>query len=391
MKLVNERMRTMDMSGGLYDIYEKSLKMQSEGKSVIHMEIGKPDFDSPMIAKEATKRSLDAGFVYYTEISGIPELRKAILKKESEKNGIFFDVDTEIIVTAGACEAIMAFLLAVLDPGDEILIPSPYFSAYRESAHIAGIIVNEVQLKMKNDFELRVEDLEEAVTDQTKALLINSPHNPTGSVIGSDEMKKIAEFAIKHDLIVVSDETYDQFLFEGEHVSISTMPGMKERTVIINSASKTFSMTGWRVGYAIAPKEAIKYMHKVHTNMSTCATSFVQVGAAEAYSKEEQFTKAMVEEFRIRRDILVKGLREIDGIKVAVPKGAFYLMFDVTAFGMTDREFCNKLLDRTGLATTPGESFGKYGRGFVRLSYACKREEIVEAVRRIKSFVEGLK
>jgi len=247
------------------------------------------------------------------------------------------------------------------------------------------------KLLAKNDFELRVEDLEEAVTDQTKALLINSPHNPTGSVIGSDEMKKIAEFAIKHDLIVVSDETYDQFLFEGEHVSISTMPGMKERTVIINSASKTFSMTGWRVGYAIAPKEAIKYMHKVHTNMSTCATSFVQVGAAEAYSKEEQFTKAMVEEFRIRRDILVKGLREIDGIKVAVPKGAFYLMFDVTAFGMTDREFCNKLLDRTGLATTPGESFGKYGRGFVRLSYACKREEIVEAVRRIKSFVEGLK
>ena len=175
MKLVNKRMRTMDMSGSLYDIYEKSIKMQNEGRSIIHMEIGKPDFDSPLIAKEAAKRSLDEGFVHYTEISGILELREAILKKESEKNGIYFDVNSEIIVTAGACEAIMAFFLAVLDSGDEIIIPSPYFSAYKEAAHIAGIVVNEVHLKLENNFELKVEHLEKALTDRTKALLINSP------------------------------------------------------------------------------------------------------------------------------------------------------------------------------------------------------------------------
>lgn len=390
MKLVNKRMRTMDMSGSLYDIYEKSIKMQNEGRSIIHMEIGKPDFDSPLIAKEAAKRSLDEGFVHYTEISGILELREAILKKESEKNGIYFDVNSEIIVTAGACEAIMAFFLAVLDSGDEIIIPSPYFSAYKEAAHIAGIVVNEVHLKLENNFELKVEHLEKALTDRTKALLINSPHNPTGSIIERETMERIAEFAIKHDLIVVSDETYDQFIFEGEHISISTMPGMKERTVIINSASKIFSMTGWRVGYAIAPKEVIRYMHKVHTNMSTCAASFIQVGVAEAYSREERFTKNMIEEFRIRRDTLVSGLKQIKGINLVVPKGSFYLMFDIAPYGMTDREFCNRLLEKTGLAITPGDSFGKYGKGLVRLSYACKREEIEEAVRRIKNFVEEL-
>lgn len=390
MKQINERMKTMDMSGGLYDIFEKALKLQKEGRSVIHMEIGKPDFDSPQIAKEALKKALDAGFVHYTAVSGIPELRNDILEKERRNNGITFDPETEIIVTAGACEAIMAFMLAVLDPGDEIMVPSPYFSAYKEAAHIAGIVVNEVPLKFENEFELKAEDLEKTITPFTKALLVNTPHNPTGSVISKEELEKISEFAIKHDLVVISDETYDQFLFEGKHVSISTLPGMKERTIIINSASKIFSMTGWRIGYAIGPKEIIKYMHKVHTNMSTCASSFVQVGAAEAYSNETEFTRKMVEEFRFRRDLLIEGLSAINGIGVVKPKGAFYILLDISGLGLTDREFCNLVLEHTGVALVPGESFGEYGKGLVRLSYACSREEIKEAIRRLKKFVDNL-
>ncbi len=389
MQLLNERMKSMNMAGGLYDIYQKALKMEAEGKSIIHMEIGKPDFDSPVIAKEATIKSLNAGFVHYTAMAGIPELRKAILEKESRENGIVFDPDTEIVVTAGACEAIQALMLTVFNPGEAILVPSPFFSAYSEAAHIAGVEVIEVPLRFENEFELKAEDLEATVTPNTRAVLINTPGNPTGAIIGREELERIADFAKRHDIMVFSDETYDQFLYEGEHVSIYTLPGMKERTVVINSSSKIFSMTGWRVGYAIGPAPLMVYVNKVHQNMSTCATSFVQVGVAEAYLHGGSFTKGMVDEFRIRRDLMVEGLSAIPGVELVVPKGAFYMLPRITKLGVSPRQFCMDLLDKAGVATVPGDAFGKCGDGFFRLSYAVTRESIVEATDRIKKYVEA--
>ena len=389
MQLLNERMKSMNMAGGLYDIYQKSLKMEAEGKSIIHMEIGKPDFDSPVIAKEATIKSLNAGFVHYTAMAGIPELRQAILDKESRANGIYFDPETEIVVTAGACEAIQALMLAVFNPGEAILVPSPFFSAYSEAAHIAGVELIEVPLKFENEFELKAEDLEAAYKPNVRAVLINTPGNPTGSIIGREELMRIADFAKRHDILVFSDETYDQVLYEGEHVSIYTLPDMKERTVVINSASKIFSMTGWRVGYAIGPAALMRFVNKIHQNMSTCATSFVQVGVAEAYLHGQSFTDAMVKEFKARRDLMVEGLSQVPGVELVVPKGAFYMLPRITKLGVSPRQFCMDLLDKTGVATVPGDSFGKCGADFFRLSYAVQRESIVEAAARIKQYVEA--
>lgn len=388
MKTLNEHMKNMDMSGGLYEIFQKALEMERDGRHIVHMEIGKPDYDSPGIAKDAVIQALNDGFVHYTPMAGIEELRNAIAAKEKRDNGMEADPETEIMVTAGACEALLAFMLTAMDPGDEILIPSPYFSAYTDMARIAGVSIGEVPLKFENQFELKAQDIRDRITDQTRVLLVNTPHNPTGAVVSREELTKIAALAVEKDLVVVSDETYDQFLFEGTHTSISTLPGMKERTVVVNSTSKTYSMTGWRVGYAIAPKEMIRYMTKVHQNMSTCATSFAQVGAAEAFLHGRSFTEDMVREFRIRRDLIMEGLSKIDGIQFAEPKGAFYIFPRIADLGISSAEFCSRALEEAGVAMTPGTGFGNTGEGFIRLAYACSREDIKLAGERLKEFVD---
>lgn len=390
MKLVNQRLKNIEMTGGLYDIFQKSLKMEEEGKKIYHMEIGKPDFDSPKEAKEACIKALNDGFVHYTEMSGIYDLRAAIAQKELRDNNIKADPNTEIVVTAGACEALLTIMMGILDPDDEIIIPSPYFSAYNDMAVISGVKIIQVPLKFENEFHLDVNDIKEKLTNKTKAILINTPNNPTGAVFEIEDLRKVAELAIKEDLLVISDETYDQFLFEGNHISISTLEGMKERTIIINSSSKTFSMTGWRVGYAIGPSQLIKYLNKVHQNMSTCATSFVQCGAAYAFKNGKQFTLDMVKEFKKRRDIVVEGLYEIERIQFIVPKGAFYIFPRIKDLNMTSVDFCTKLLEETGIAGVPGNAFGNSGEGFIRLAYARSQEELKESMKVLKEFVDKL-
>ena len=390
MRLLSSRMQTMNMAGGLYDIYQKALRMEAEGKSIIHMEIGRPDFDSPKEAKEVTIQALNNGEVHYTAMSGIPELRKAICDKEFKANDIVADPDKEIVVTAGACEALISVMMAILDPGEEIMIPSPYFSAYEEIAHIIGVKLNDVPLSLENNFELRVEDLEAHYNPNVKAVLINTPSNPSGAVVSESELVKIAAFAQEKDILVISDETYDQFLFEGVHKSISTLPCMKERTIVINSTSKVFAMTGWRVGYAITPAALMPYVNKIHQNMSTCATSFVQYGAAEAYRSCGEFTKNMVKKFKERRDIIVDALKQCDKIEFSVPQGAFYIFPKISAYGLSSREFCNRLLDEAGIASTPGDTFGKAGVGFIRLAYGCSKTEVIEAMDRFVKFTKTL-
>ncbi len=387
---INERSKGFGFEGGLYDIYQKALQLESEGKSIIHMEIGKPDFDSPEVAKEAAKKALDDGFVHYTEMIGIEPLRKAITGKYKRDYNLEYSYKDEIVVTAGACEAIGIIMLTMMEPGEEILIPSPFFSAYSEQAIIANVNVVEVPLKMENNFSLKAEDLRKSITEKTKIILVNTPHNPTGAIVEEEDLRDIAALAIEKDLLVISDETYDQFVFGGKHFSIASIDGMKERTLVVNSSSKTFSMTGWRIGYVMGPAWILKYLNKVHQNFSTCATSFAQVGAAEAYNNGDQFTKDMLKEFERRGKLVYESLKDVKGLKLLEPKGAFYVFINIEELGMDESKFCDYILEEAGVAIVPGDSFGKYGKGFVRLCYACSYEQIQEAMDRIKKAVQKL-
>lgn len=390
MQFVSERLRGIQLHGGIYDIYQKALKLEANGKKIVHMEIGRPDFDSPDEAKDAVVNAIKSGKVYYTTMAGIPELRKAICDMEFRNSRIAANPENEIVVTAGACEALISVMMATLNHGDEIMIPAPYFGAYSNMADIVGIIINEVPLGIENGFILRVEDLEKKYNPKVKALLINTPNNPTGAVIPRENLEKIAEFAKEKDLLVISDETYSQFIFEGEHTSISTLGGMKERTIVVSSASKLFSMTGWRVGYAILPKEIFPYVNKVHENMSTCSTSFAQYGVTEAYNNCEGFTKVMLKEFKKRREIIVNGLSICKGLQYSIPKGAFYIMVRIKDTGLSCTEFAERLLNEAGIAVTPGIAFGNAGKDYIRFSFGCSRDDIVYAMKKLKEFTDSL-
>ena len=380
---INPRLTRLPKAGGLYDVFQKALKMEAEGKKIVHMEIGKPDFQSPQKAIEAVKNALDEGFVHYTEMVGIPELRTAIAEKEKKFNGLDVDWEKEIVVTAGACEALTTILLAYFKEGDQLIVPSPYFSAYNEMCAISGVEIVEIPLSMDDGFSLPLDRIEAAVTDRTRGILINTPSNPTGTIIDEETLQQISELAIKYDLIVISDETYDRFIFEGKHKSLYGFPEMKKRTFLVNSASKIFSMTGWRIGYIIGKAEYMPLLSKVHQNLSTCATSFAQRGAAEAYSECHVFTDDMVKEFKRRRDALIRGLLEIPGVECNVPQGAFYLFPRISLTGMSSLEFCNLMLDY-GVAMVPGDAFGQDFEGYVRLCYACSLDDIEWAISQMK-------
>ena len=385
----NERMKTIKF-GGLYDIYDWAIKLEAQGRRIIHMEIGRPDFDSPDFAKEAAKKALDNGAVHYTEIAGIEPLRHAIAEREKTRFGLDYDYKTEIVITAGAIEATTAIFLSLLEPGDEVVAISPFFPAYAEQAILANANLVEVPVKMENNWELKIEDLEAKVTSKTKLLLINSPNNPTGYVLSRENLEKIAEFARIKDLIVVSDECYDEFVYDGEHVSIATLPGMKERTLVVKSTSKAFSMTGWRIGYAIGPAHMMKYINKVHQNLSTCITSFAQWGAIEAFKHGQEFTQNMVKEFKKRGDIMHEEMKKIERIKMLRPAGAFYAFPDISELKMDETDFCNYLLEEAGVVGVPGPCFGIYGKGHIRLAYCRSSDEILEAMGKIKTAVDKL-
>jgi aminotransferase len=385
--MANKRSNKFSFEGGLYDVFQKALDLEAAGRDIIHMEIGRPDFDSPLNAKDAAKKALDEGKVHYTGMSGIPELREAITEKYKRDYGLDYRFEDEIIITAGACEALTASMLALMDPGDEILVPSPFFTAYSDGAIIANVNLVEVPLLMKNKFSLKAGDIRKRITERTKVLLVNTPHNPTGSVVAEEDLREIAELAKEKDLIVISDETYDQFVFSGKHVSIASFDGMKERTLVVNSASKTFSMTGWRIGYIMGPADMLKYINKVHQNLSTCATSFAQAGAVEAYKNSENFVKDMRDEFYRRSKLVYNSLKDLPGIKLIEPQGAFYVLINIEDLKMDETEFCNYILDEAGIAIVPGSSFGTYGKGFVRMVYAVSYELIEEAMERFKKAV----
>ena len=370
---------------------EKATQMQKNGEDVIHMEIGRPDFDTPQVIKEAANQALANGNVFYTSNYGTPELRQAIADKLKRDNGIDYKAE-EILVTIGVGEGTSAAVAAFTEPGDEILVPDPVWLNYIHVPHFFGAVPVSYKLREENDYQIDLDEIEGLITSKTRMLVINTPGNPIGVVQSRETLEKLAEIAKKHDLIVVSDEIYEKLVYDGaKHVSIAALPGMKERTITLNGFSKCYSMTGWRLGYVAAPVEFIKAMVRVHAYINTCAPSFVQEAGITALEKAEPDVQEMVKEYQRRRDYTVSAINAIDGLSCKTPGGAFYIFVNIKELGKTSAEMADYLLDTAKIAAVPGSAFGPQGEGYIRLSYACSYERIVEAMDRLKKAVEALK
>lgn len=370
---------------------EKATQMQKNGEDVIHMEIGRPDFDTPAVIKQAANTALANGNVFYTSNYGSPELRQAIAAKLQRDNGVDYKAE-EILVTIGVGEGTYAAIAAFTEAGDEILVPDPVWLNYIHVPHFFGAVPVSYALKEENDYQINLDELEGLITPKTKMLVINTPGNPTGVVQSMETLEALAELAKKHDLIVVSDEIYEKLVYgSARHISIAALPGMKERTITLNGFSKCYSMTGWRLGYAAAPVEFIKAMVRVHAYINTCAPSFVQEAGITALEKAEPDVQEMVKEYQRRRDYAVSAINAIDGLSCKTPGGAFYIFVNIKALGKTSAEMADYLLDHAKIAAVPGSAFGPQGEGYIRLSYACSYERIVEAMERLKKAVADLK
>lgn len=379
--------------GQIRVVAEKAKELENAGKDVIHLEIGEPDFTTPKHIVEAAQEALSAGEVHYAPNRGIPELRDSIAKKMKDENGIVADPKTDILVTQGAAEALYIAVIAHCNPGDELLIIEPSFASYENLAHLAGAIPVSVPTREENNWVVDPEDILKAVTSKTKMILINSPCNPTGAVYPKEVLEKIAEYAIEHDLLVVSDEIYEKVTYQKDsHFSIGAIKGMEDRTITINGFSKAYAMTGWRMGYLVANKDLITNMLKVHQYAVTCIPTFAQFGANAAYTekeKSEQSVREMTEAYKRRRDIVYEGLKAIEGITTSLPEGAFYAFPNISKFNLSSAEFAEKLLTDVGVATVPGSVFSPFGEGYIRISYATSEENLKEAMKRIKQFVKS--
>ena len=375
---------------GLFEIYALALDRERSGQKVVHMEIGRPDFDTPQIIKDAAAKALTDGLVYYTEPSGILPLREAIVDKTKKMIGLEYNPRTEAIITVGASEALDLIWKAFLEEDDEIIIPSPFYGAYTyqldysDKKYVTVPILNE-----DGSVDYNIEKFKKALTPKTKMILVNSPNNPTGYVMSKEDLQVIANFAIENDLIVISDECYDHFVFEGEYISIASLPGMKERTLIVNSTSKTFAMTGWRIGYVLGHSSWINALLRIHAQTVVCPSSFAQVGAIAAYQEEIKELEIMKNAFMERKEYIAKALKEIEGVTYVDPKGAFYIFMNVGNLNMAGIDFCEEILQEYGVTLSPGNNFGLEWENYVRISYACSLEDIKYAMDSIKKFVDS--
>lgn len=354
---------------------------------VLSLSIGEPDFAAPDKVCEAMKKSIDDRQTSYTANAGIIELRQEIAKLFHERYGLDYDPKDEILVTVGASEGLTMALLALTEPGDEILIPDPAYVAYPAAVRAAGGVPVFVPTYAKDDFKVTVEALEKLVTPKTKAMVIGYPNNPTGTVMTAEELAPIAEFVKKHDLVVMSDEIYCELIYDdAKFTSFAKLPDMRERTIVLNGFSKAYAMTGMRLGYICAPREGLAQILKLHQYMIMCANTQAQYGGVVALRDCKAETEAMRQEYDRRRKVIYKGLVDM-GLPVFQPKGAFYIFPDITCTGMTSAQFCETLVKEEKVAVVPGSAFGEAGEGYVRISYAASMETIEEALKRMARFV----
>ena len=371
-----------------FEVLAKARLLEAEGMDVIHLEIGEPDFNSPSNIVDAGKRALDEGYTNYSPSPGYPELRERIANEIRETRGVSVTGDN-VVVTPGGKPIMFFLIMAVVDPGDEVLYANPGFPIYESMISFVGGVPVPMQLHESKDFNIDVDEIAGQITGRTKLMVINSPNNPCGSIIPQEDLERLSELAREHDIIVLSDEIYSKFLYEGEHHSVSTFPDMRERTIILDGFSKSYAMTGWRIGYGVMPLELVEPISRLATNSVSCTASFTQMAALEALSGPQDDSYAMVAEFKRRRDIIVEGLNQIKGIRCRVPKGAFYVFPNIEDTGMSSQQFADDLLNKAGVACLTGEAFGEYGDGFVRFSFANSTENIEKALDRIERFVKS--
>ncbi len=385
-----KRMEALPFSG-IRAILEKANQMQAAGEDIIHLEIGRPDFDSPQKVKERAYAELEKGTVFYTSNYGYPDLREAIAEAEKKNNGMDYD-PSEVLVTIGVCEATWDAMYAFLDPGDEVLVPNPVWLNYIHVPQSLGAVPVTYSLKEENGFQIDVDELERLVTDKTRMMVIVDPSNPIGGVFTEETLRRVADFAIKHDIIVLSDEIYELLVYDGaKHISIASLPGMKERTMKLGGFSKAYSMTGWRLGYVCAPEEFIAAVVRVHQYNTVCAPSFAQKAAVTALKECDEDVERMRREYERRKNYLVREINSIEGISCADPKGAFYILINVKSLGMSSADVADYLLDKAKIATVPGSAFGSEGEGYIRISYAAAFEKLVEACDRIRKAVADIR
>ncbi|WP_436348750.1 pyridoxal phosphate-dependent aminotransferase [Natronorubrum sp. FCH18a] len=379
-----KRMTDIPFSG-IREIFEECNRLEAKGQDVVHFEIGRPDFDTPAPIKAAGKQAIDDGHVYYTSNYGLLELRNGIARKFADENGLEYDQTDEIVVTSGATEAIFVTILALVDPGDEVLVPDPHWT-YEPAINAAGGSVVPYRLNPEDGFQPDEASLREAVSDDTKLLIVNTPQNPTGGVLNEAGAEVVRDVAVEHDLLVLSDEIYEKIIYGSPHRSIAAMDGMFERTVTVNGFSKAYSMTGWRLGYLAAPTELIDPIIRLRQYTSTCASSISQYAGLRALKGD--LHKPLVDAFAERREILLNRIDGVPGMSCPEPQGAFYAMPTIPDGAIDAESFVWELLRDKGVATVPGTVFGSTGEGRVRLAYSISTERIEEAFDRIEEWVK---
>jgi aspartate/methionine/tyrosine aminotransferase len=385
----SKKMEKIPVSG-IRKVFAEVNKLREEGKDIVSLGLGEPDFDTPGHIIEAMEDAVNKGATHYTANKGIPELREAICNKLSVENGLSYSTE-EIICTVGVAEGVFIALTAFLDPGDEVLIPDPSWVNYTHVPVFNQAVPVQYSLTDENSFQIDIDELENKVTDKTRILVILDPSNPTGSVQQKETIEKVAEFARKHDLLVISDEIYERIVYPGySAVSIASLPGMRERTIVLNGFAKSHAMTGWRIGYVAAPKELIDIMVRLHMYLVTHASTMVQWGAVAALNESQEPTRKMVEEFARRREFILNSINETKGLSCVAPGGAFYLFPNIRETGMECEDFCRYLLHEAGVAVIPGLAFGPGNKYNFRISYAASMEDLEKAASRIQKAMEKL-
>ena len=379
------RMENIPFSG-IREIFEECNRLEADGQDIVHFEIGRPDFDTPEPIKAAGKQAIDDGHVHYTSNYGIGPLREGIAEKFSEENGLQYDPDSEIVVTSGATEAVLITILALVDPGDEVLIPDLHWT-YGPAIEAAGASPVTYHLDPESGFQPDEQSLREAVSEHTKLLVLNTPHNPTGSVLSPESMETVRQVATENDLLVLSDEIYEKIIYDGVHRSLASMDGMFERTITINGFSKAYSMTGWRLGYLGAPRRLLDPIIRMRQYTSTCASSISQHAGVRAL--EGSLHEPLVSAFEERRSVVLDRIEGVSGMSCPEPQGAFYAMPTIPEGQTNSKSFVLSLLREAGVATVPGPVFGATGEGRFRLAYTTSPDRINEAFDRLEAWIEA--
>jgi aspartate aminotransferase len=374
-------------SEGAFEVLARAKALEAKGRDIIHMEIGEPDFDTPAYIVDAGKQALDDGYTHYTAAAGLPEVRQTIADYVSETHGIPV-VPDNVVVVPGGKPMIFYGVLALVNAGDEVVYPNPGFPTYESMIDFVGAKPVPMPLREERGFSFQPDEFRSLVNENTKLIILNSPGNPTGGVMSRGDLEVVAELATKHDCWILSDEIYSRMVYDGEFFSIAMLPGMQERTVVMDCFSKTYAMTGWRLGYGVMPEHLAEGVTRLMINSNSCTAAFTQVAGAAALTGDQTSVTEMVAQFRRRRDVIVEGLNVLPGITCLKPEGAFYVFPNVSALGGTEKEIADAILEEAGVATLPGTAFGAYGRGYLRFSYATSLENIKTAMERIRNWLE---